>query len=286
MTYQPNALLANGGRFGASPNSVIANLFDSGQTGFGPILTNLDANTPLVLPTLDVTVVTVPKVFQYIQNGPALFKTLFETHMTQMSGLEIEHTIESETVPIGRGGHVQHAPTRQVRSQPTPTCTWPEKLGNIIWNFGRLWANLIRDPDTQAATLSDIIPATTALPPHVASMFGAEILLTQYDPTYRPENILDAIFLTNFMPSNLGSHGYTFDVNQVSRPDREFQFTCIAQCNNNTVAVAKEVAKAKQLHRINYQNANPVATGIDSSLRGEGMERLMTQLNNFRNMNV
>lgn len=287
MPIMDGSLISGGGRFGPSPNAPIANVVDGGQLGFGPLLINLDANTPLVLPPLVVTVLHVPTFFTYIPSGPQIFKSLFETHMTTMDGVDLTYSMETDGTPVGRDGQQMMVPTKQTRSQLTPTCTWSEKIGNVIYNFGRTWMNAIRDPDTQASSMAGIIASGNALPPHVASMYSADILLTQFDSTYRPENIIDAICLTNFMPTDIGPTGYSMSVvDGPRRPDRTFSFTCVAQHNNNTVNVAKSVATLTNLHRINFQDAYPLATSIESNISGMGAEYLAANyMNNFTNNN-
>ncbi len=286
MARMNNSLIANGGRFGSTPNSYIANVMDGGQQGFGPLLKNLDANTPPVFLPLQPVVMHVPSMFNYIPRGVEIFKSIFETHLISLDGLDITYSMETDGTPVGRDSQLQHVPTKHVRSQISPTATWSEKIGNLIFNFGRLWMNGMHDPDTQASSMAGTIPLGTTLPPLVASMYSADIMLIQYDSTYRPENIIDAIALTNFFPTEIGSPGYTLNNTETHRLDRTFTFSCIVQHNNNTVNVAKNLARLTNLHTINYQDALPIADTIERELAGEGMEYLVSQhLSQFKNTN-
>lgn len=279
-------LIANGGRFGSTDTSYIANIPDGGQLGFGPLLQNLDANTPPVFLPVQIVVTHVPTFFTYIPDGPKIFKSLFETHMVSMDGLDPTYTMDVDGTPVGRDSQMQNAPTKQVRSQITPTCMWPEKIGNVVWNFGRLWMNMIHDIDTQASSLAGLVSAGTVLPPHVASMYSADILVIQYDTTMRPENIIMAQHLTNFFPTDIGTPGYQMNVTETHRPDRTFTFTCVVQDNNNTIATAKTVAALTNLHTINYQDANPIATTIESNLANMGQAYQVSEwLSQFQNNN-
>lgn len=285
MAAMDGALIANGGAFAASPSSYIANVREGGQLGFGPLLGNLDANTPPVFLPLQLVVTHVPTFFNYIDNGPAIFKALFETHLVSLEGLDFSYSMEIDGTPVGRDGQLQNVPTKQVRSQISPTALWPEKIGNIVFNFGRVWMNAMHDIDTQAASMAGIIPQGTTLPPLVSSMYAADIMLIQYDSTYRPENIIDAVALTNFFPTEIGSPGYQLNATETHRPDRNFTFTCIVQHNNNTVNVAKNLATLTNLHTVNYQDALPIAQSIEASLSGEGMEHQVSQyLSQFTNL--
>lgn len=285
MVQMSNSLIANGGAFAASPSSYTANLRDSGQLGFGPLLANLDANTPPVFLPLQLVVTHVPTIFDYIENGAAIFKALFETHLVSLEGIDFEYAMEVDGTPVGRDGQMQNVPTKQTRSQISPTALWPEKIGNVVYNFGRVWMNAMHDIDTQAASMAGIIPAGTTLPPLVASMYAADIMLIQYDSTYRPENIIDAFALTNFFPIGIGAPGYQLNALEARRPDRNFSFTCIVQHNNNTVNVAKSLATLTNLHLVNYQDALPIARGITAQLEGEGMQfQAAEYLSQFTNL--
>lgn len=285
MPQMSGAILASGGKFGAGDNAYIANVADGGQLGFGPNLPNLDANTPPVFLPLQLIVTHVPTFFKYIPRGVEIFKALFETHLVSLEGLDFSYSMEIDGTPVGRDGQLQNVPTKQVRSQISPTAMWPEKIGNTVFNFGRVWMDAMHDVDTQASSMAGIIPAGTTLPPLVASMYAADIMLIQYDSTYRPENIIDAVALTNFFPTEIGSPGYQLNAVETHRPDRNFTFTCITQHNRNTVAVAKSIATLLQLHRVNYQEALPIARQIESEISGEGMEyNLQKYLSQFRNI--
>jgi hypothetical protein len=285
MGRMNNSLIANGGRFASSSTSYIANVIDGGQLGLGPNLPNLDANTPPVFLPLQLVVTHVPTFFNYIDNGPAIFKSLFETHLVSFDGLDFNYSMEIDGTPTGRDGQLQNVPTKQVRSQISPTAMWPEKIGNLIFNFGRLWMNAMHDIDTQVASMAGIIPAGTTLPPHVASMYSADFMFIQYDSTYRPENIIDAFAMTNVFPTEIGSPGYQLNATETHRPDRNFTFTGIVQHNNNTVAVAKQLAGLLNLHQVNYQDALPIAQSIESNLSGMGIEyEAATYFSQFQNL--
>lgn len=287
MARMNGSLIANGGRFGPTESSFIANVAEGGQLGFGPVLKNLDANTPQVQLPLQVIVTHVPTIFNYVDGGVELFKALFETHMVSLDGVDPSYTMETDGTPVGRDGQQQLVPTKHVRGQLTPTASWSEKIGNVVYNLGRFWQNSMHDPDTQASSMAGVIPSGTTLPPLVSSMYGADIMLIQYDTTYRPENIIDAMMLTNFFPTDIGTPGYSMNVTESKMAERTFTFGCILQHNNNTIAVAKSLATLTNLHTINYQDAHPIATSIESELAGEGMARQVSDvLSQFRNMNT
>jgi hypothetical protein len=285
MARMNSSLIANGGRFSSTPSGYIANVVDGGQLGFGPNLPNIDANTPPVFLPLQLVVTRIPTFFSYIQDGPAIFKALYETHLVSFEGLDFNYSMEVDGTPVGKDGQVQNVPTKQVRSQISPTAMWPEKIGNMVFNFHRLWFNMMRDIDTQAASMAGVIPAGTTLPPHVASMYSADFMFIQYDSTYRPENVIDAFALTNVFPTEIGSPGYQLNVTETHRPDRNVTFTCIVQHNNNTAAIGKQLAGLLNLHQVNYQDAIPIATSIESELQALGQSYTASEyLTQFTNL--
>jgi len=274
------------GSFGTTPNSWVANIADGGQNGFGPILQNLDGNTPPAFLPLTMVVTHVPTIFQYIPNGPRIFKALFEQCAISWDGLDFNRTMDTDGTPVGKDGQLQHIPTRQTRSQITPSVTWAEKLGNLIYNIGRFWMDAMHDPDTQASSMADIISSGTALPPQVASMWAADILAIQYSQDMRPENIVGAFAMTNFFPTDIGSHGFSMNVNEVHRIDRQFSFTCVVQDNPNVVAKAKQVAQLLKLHEVDYKKALPVVNDISQAVNGEGLSRTVANVfSQFQNLN-
>lgn len=285
MPVMPASLIANGGRLGSTPTSPIANIREGGQLGFGPNLPNLDANTPLVLLPLTIIVTHVPGVFNYIPNGVELFKAMLETNMLSMDGLDFQYTMETEGSPVGRDGQQQMVPMRQTRSQISPSGTFPERLGNLNFNIGKFWMDMMHDVDTQAASLAGIVPSGATLPPHVASMYSADLMCIQFDTTYRPENIVGAFALTNLFPTEIGGPDFRFNVNESHRPDRQFTFTAVVQHNRNVTAAAKQIARLLNLHLVNYQDALPIANDIEAQLQGEGLQHLVAEtLSRFRNL--
>jgi hypothetical protein len=285
MSQMPGSLITNAGPFAATPSSYIGNLVEGGQLGLGPVLPNLDANTPPVFLPLRMIVTHVPTLFQYIPNGVAIFKALFEENIVNFDGLEFTNQMQTDGTPVGRDGQEQMVPLRHTRSAVTPAATFPEKIGNPVYFLHRLWMNAMRDPDTQASNMAGIIPEGTTLPPHVASMYSADFFFIQYDTTMRPENVIDGFALTNVFPTDIGSPGYHMNTQENRRLDRTMTYTGIVQHNPNTAAVAKTLASFLGLHRINYQEALPVAQSVEDAVSGEGLERAVAEIySQFQNL--
>lgn len=278
MAVMNGSLIPNAGQLGALTESYIANLESGGQNGFGPVLPNLDASTPQVYKPLQFFVTHVPTLFEAIPNGTNYFKALFETHLVSMDGLDYTSTMETSGTPIGRDSQEQHVPVRQNISQITPTCNWAEKLGSPIFKMLRIWMDAMSDRDTQAASMPNLIASTTQMPPHVASMYAADILGVQYDTTYRSGNVVGGFFMTNFFPTDIGSPGYQYNTIEARRIDRSATFHCVVQDNNNTIAMARDIAAVYNLHTVRPMDALPVAQSIDSQIQGEGLQYVVEQV--------
>lgn len=271
-----DALVYNAGNvFGAFSTSTVANVQKGGMNGFAPVLANLDAATPQVYCPATIVVMSVPRVFRLVKDGVAWFKSVFETHLVSMDGLDFTQTIETSSTPLGRTGQEFHVPTRQILSQISPSITLPEQNGDIIRNGFVFWANHLADNQSQAATWYDLIPANQAMPPLVASDYSATLIVIQFDKTHRPENIVGAFIMTNFFPTDLGSPGWHMNVNEVERPDRTITFTCIVQMDNNTRVVAISVARLLKLHQVRTQESEPVARQVESAIEDYGIKQLL-----------
>ena len=282
MPTMTDALVTTGGQFAPTDNSYMANLIAGGQLGFGPNLPNLDANTPAVYLPLQIIVTHVPTIFTYIPNGTAYIKSIFETQMVSMEGIDFAYTMDVEGTPVGRDGQMQNVPIRQQRSQISPVCLWPEKIGNPIFNMGRFWMNCMRDVDTQASNLAGLVSSSTTLPPLVASMYAMDIFCIQYDSTMKASNIIDAFAITNMFPTDIGSPGYQYNATEAHRPDRSFTFTGIVQHNRNTLATAINLANLVDLSSVNFNEALPIATTVEAAIASEGLAYQMSEfLSNF-----
>lgn len=277
MARMKNSLITGGGRFGPTDDSYIANIEDGGQNGFGPLLKNLDAATPPVWLPAQIVVIRAPTVFEYIPNGVRFFKALFETHCISMTGLDVQHSMETDGTPVGKDGQQLLVPTKHVRTQISPNGTWAEKIGNVVWNTFLFWMNAMHDIDTQAASLAGLVPRSTILPPHVLSMWSADLLIIQHDGTYRPENVQAAMALTNFFPTDIGSPDIQFNVTETHRPDRSVTFSTLVQMNNNVMALARTVANMIRLNQVNYQDADAIAESVDAKLANMGQAYHVSQ---------
>ncbi len=280
MPVMTNALITNAGLLGTGDNSSVANVIDGAQYGFGNHLPNIDAATPLIMRPIVPIIVHAPTMFQNVPNMSDVLKALVERHATRIENIDPQYTIETSTVPSGNDGQELNMPTNARRAQLSPTMTFPELTGNLVWNFFRQWLRMIKDPDTQASSLAGIVPSGSAISQQVMSSFTMDMLFIQYDNTLRPENIIDAYFISQMWPYDIGPAGFTKQLGVSERPDRTISFYGVLQHNRNTRAVGQQIAEVLQLHLINYDYATPVALDIESAIQDEGLQYEVSQLSN------
>jgi len=248
------------------------NIITGGQLGFGNNLPNIDAATPLVLRPIVPIITHAPTMFQYLPGMTDILKALLENHARSIDGIDLQYTIDPGATPAGQDGQELNVPTNAKRAQVNPQFTLPEINGNLVWNFFRLWMRLMKDPDTQAASLAGVIPGSQILRPHVLSMFTMDMLFIQYDTTLRPENIIDGYFITSMWPNDTGVAGFKKQIAQSDVVERTIPFHGVLQHNDNTRAVAQQIASLLRLHTIDYNFSTPIATQVESNILEAGLQ--------------
>jgi hypothetical protein len=213
----------------------------------------------------------MPTMFANVQYAAPILKALIERHAKEISGIDFGYQLETSSTPVGQDGQEMHMPTNSKRTSVNPTFTWQEITGNLVWNFIKNWIEMIKHPDTQASSLS-AINLGTPMSPMLMSYFSMDVLFIQFDPTFRPENIIDAFFVTNMFPTETGMGGWKRQIGHSDMIDRTIAFTGVLQHNRNTKVAGQVIADALGLHRSNYDFAAPIATSIDANIQGFGLD--------------
>jgi hypothetical protein len=271
VNLTPAGLITNAGQLGATDTSTIADIVNGAQLGYGPNLPQIDGATPLVLSPIVPIVTHIPTMFAGVEYAPQILKALVERHAKEISGIDFGYQLESSTTPVGQDGQELHMPTNSKRTQVNPTFTWQEITGNLVWNFIKNWIEMIKQPDTQASSLT-AINLGDPMSPMLMSYFTMDVLFIQFDPTFRPENIIDAFFVTNMWPTETGMIGAKRQIGHSDMVDRTIAFNGVLQHNRNTKVAGQIIADALGLHRSNYDFAVPVATAIDANIQGMGLD--------------
>ena len=268
-------LISNAGLIGATDSSTIADISYGAQLGYGPNLPQIDGATPLVMAPVVAIVTHIPTMFANVNNAPETLKALVERHAKEITGIDFGYQLDGSPTPVGQDGQEMYMPTNSKRTPVTPTFTWQELQGNLVWNFHKNWIEMIKQPDTQASMLSSL-DLGTAMAPMLMSSFTMDILFIQFDSTMRPENIIDAWFITNMWPQETGLIGAKRQIGHSEMPERQVAYYGVLQHNRNTKSVGQIIAAQLGLHRANYDFAVPASVSIDSNISDMGLEAQST----------
>lgn len=271
MAESTNAFIRGAGRLGALGTDTVANLAAGAQLGIGSRLKDLDAATPLVLSPAVCIVLNTPGIFRLVPGMDQMCKVLMERHATEITGIDIEYTLEKHDTQAGHDGQQYSIPTNAKRNPVNPSFTYPEVTGNLVWRFYYTWIALIKQADTQGSTLSAV--ASQELSPVVMSSIAADLMFIQFDTTFQPQNIIDASIITGVWPEGTGPMGMKRTIGSSESPARTIQHTGVLQHNANTKRVAMDIAEILQIHRADYDISVPVSQQIHSRLTDMGIQR-------------
>ena len=255
-----NQILQNFFGPGISDESYIPNIGTAeepilGQNGFINDYSELDTTTPLVYGQLIPTLIHAPTIFQrYGEDASAklirFLKFLIESHATSITGVDVEYTLEVASSPSGLDGQQYKVPQRTTLAEPSPSFTWDELNGNVIYNFIKNWILLMRHNRTQTSSkhypiqsespINDISPK-----PIVSSDISATVLFTQYGSSGDVNDIIDAFLITNMYPTGTTPAGYQRDINEQVKPERSIPFTGVLEHSPVIYAFAQRIHNEK-----------------------------------------
>ena len=272
----------------ASGNSglqgLMANIERGGQmSGIGPRIMNLDAATPQIFPPAVVVMLQTPTMWRAIGDQKnirgKILKSLWETHARSISNIDFGYTINTQDSLVGQDSQNLSMPTNTQRSAVSPSVTWVEIYGNLVWNFHYMWLMDMNHPDTQNSYISSIMSQNRSdesylaeLPPWVVSTFSCSFMAIQPDPYGTYDRILDAALYTACFPTETGMLGIKKEVNVHEQMERTIGYKAIVMHNDNTREVGALLLKALNFHKPDYQRATTLAT-IDGNLNDTGANR-------------
>lgn len=136
MSQFNEALLANqAANLGAAQFADVANIQAGAQLGIGPRILQIDAATPLVFNPAIIVLLTAPTMWDRYPAAKNALKSLFEMHAKSVSGLSFGYTLNFADTPNGHDGQQLSMPTNSQRTAVSPSFTWPEIYGNVVWNL-------------------------------------------------------------------------------------------------------------------------------------------------------
>lgn len=224
------------------------------QLGMGYNMPTLDVATPCMYIPATIVVTSVPQM--YVHNGAPnamglMIKNLMESHAKQVSGIDFTYANSPDTsAQVGHDSQTLGTPTKTTRSAVQPSFQFTEIGNNTVRNCFQRWMWDIQHPDTNASMAQVEFPGAWTM-----SAYAASFLVIQFDPTMRPERILDAAHYVNVWPSDIGPIGFERGIGQVRPQERTIQFTAVVQHNPMIKYVAMKVAERLRLHVHNYDAA-------------------------------
>lgn len=271
---------------------LVADVGNSGQMngGAGPRIMNLDGATPQIFPPAIIIMLQTPLMWKTVpdiatgQQNPLgrMLKNLWECHLQECTGIDVNLTLKYEESLVGQDGQQVSTPTNSQRAPISPSPTWVELYGNIVWNLHARWIMDINHPDTQNSYLSAIKALMAGqegsddylqeLPPWVFSTFSCSFMWIQPDPYGTYDRILDAGLVTAAFPTETGNMGVQKVTNTHQQMTRNIAYRGLLQHNDNTKEVGALIMKACNFHRPNLQRATTLAT-MDGSLIQSGISK-------------
>lgn len=260
--YMTDALISDvAGLSVLGASNEVANVARSGQLGTGVRITKIDGATPAVFNPVVPVVLSVPTMWNKFPQKQEILKSLMETHAKSITGIDFSYELDTADTQIGHDGQTLKVPLHTTRSQISPSATFIEYTGNIVYKFFQDWLFDMQHPDTNSSILPAMGLGGTDMPGWTISAFSMSMLFIQYDPTGLPDRIMDAFVVVNMFPTNIGEIGFERTIGTTQTKERSISFTGVVQHNNNTRDLGIAVAKMLSLHRINYNYSLPGMAG-------------------------
>lgn len=268
------SLIQSAEALGLGVGQKAANMINGSQLGVGLRPATLDAATPLVFPPAVLVVLQTPSMYKDNPEISQALKSLIESHAKSVTGIDFGYTLETQEQPVGHDGQFMQVPTKSKRSAVSPSFVFSEVTGNLVWNIFRQWLFDIQDPDTNASMSRFEVPDT-----FMSSAYSMTMMAIQFDPTMRPENIIDAAFYSNMFPTDPGGQlGLERQPTQSNVKERTVQFTGHVQHNYTTRELGIKIATELQLAKVNYNKVQPGVTDVNTALKESGLAQEVSSL--------
>lgn len=255
---------------GVKQSNHVANIGKGSQLGIGYNAPMFDVATPAVFVPTTLVVMSTPAMYGPTHPMTHLIKELIESHPKSVTGIDFGYSLANATTPAGHDGQEFAVPTKSSRSAVNPTFVFQEISGNVIWNFARKWIWDISNPDTMVSQAQMSNPGT-----YTMSTYSMSMMAIQFDPTMRPDHIIDAAYYTNMWPTNTGDLGFERNIGTTKPMERSISFQAYVQQNAYIKSLAKVIAQNLKLHEANYNVAPPNKREVDGALSNVGLSGAM-----------
>ena len=266
---------------GVRQENVIPNVREGLQLGMGINAPVLDVATPCSFTPAVIVVTSVPAMYMEDGSKPTvmaqLTKDLMESHAKSVSGIDFGYTLGVDTsANVGMDSQMFGVPGKTTRNQPSPSFTFTELSGNLVFNWAKKWIWDINHPDTNVSMAQARFPGA-----YTMSAYAASFMVIQFDPTMRPDRIIDAAHYVNVFPTGTGDISFERTIGTVKVPERSIPFHAIVQHNPYIKSLAIAIAKKLQLHVHNYDVTPPNILGVNGDIAGLGVDGEMRDRDNW-----
>lgn len=254
LFIRSNSIVAGANLYGGvGQNTAVALPTRGTQLGIGANPQNIDAATPLPFSPVYFVVLHLPTMYDDNPEFGKMLKTIIEGCPKQINGIDFGYTEDIQKTPNGNDGQEQAVPTRTKRTAVNPSMVFQEVTGNLIWNTFRQWMFDMHDPDTNAA-MAHIKGGAQNF---VSSAFSMTCLAIQYDPSMRPDQIIDAALYSNMFPTATDNIGFEKQIATTNLRERTIPFEAIVRHNAYVRNLAVQVATDLQLAKADYRYMVP-----------------------------
>lgn len=250
---------------GAGANQRLANIIEGAQLGYGTNMPMFPAATPQVFPPTTIIVIRTPAFYDgsgdentYMRR---YLKAIIESHAKTVSGIDFGYTLSTDEGPAGHDGQNRKVPTKTRRSEVSPSITFNELIGALGWRVFRKWMFDIQHADSPYGR------AVSARTPRMSSDYAMDLMLVQFDPTGLPENIMNAAYLTDVFPTDIGQFGYERNIAQSRAVERTIQFAATVLDNDAVLEGARILTQTLSAAMVDFNKLNRRMPIIGRSVR-------------------
>lgn len=269
---------------------AVADIQKGGQLGVGPRIMNLDSATPQVFSPAIIVMMQTPGMWKDIPSLTRIIKSLWELHAKSISGIDFGYTLNTADSLVGHDGQNISMPLNTQRSQVSPSVSWTELYGNLVWNVHYKWLMDMNHPDTQTsylsaqAELASGADGISSIPPWLITTFSCSFMAIQPDVYGTYDRIIDAAFYTCCFPTETGNLGIKREINNHEQQERTINYKAIVQHNDNTREVGALIMKALNFHKVDYQRALTLPN-VGGNLEEHGHQKSVKEaIDSFKDM--
>jgi len=254
------------------------NPLSKGLNGIGGLnIAYMDSSSPLVLNPVVPVVISTPGMFANMPYMQQFLVEYIQTRAKSISGIGLSYSLATEDTQVGHDGQSMTIYTSTTRGGVNPSISSQELPGMPIWQGHRSWMFNINHPDTKLA-FSDIPNGDTLL--FTSANIAMTIAFIQYDPTGRPDNILEGFVISNMAPTDIGEMGSERNLGEVRAIERSISYGGFMNHTEATRNLCYEIASVLQYHKVDPFKGKDRPYGfneVNQALKDTSLQRDITK---------